>query len=71
MRPTGSRAGNAERLWSKQGFCQRPTLQRETPPLLSRTYTSNLIFNSKVLDFVKSGGPACPVLRTFRWEVPI
>ena len=57
MRPAGSRAGNTGRLWSKKGCCQRATLQRETHRYFLGPYTSNLILNTKVLDFIKSGGP--------------
>ena len=35
------------------------------------TYSVSLNLNVKVLDFVKSGGPECTVLRTFRWEVAL
>ena len=35
------------------------------------TYTANWNLSAKVLDFIKSGGPAKTELRTFRWEVHI
>ena len=34
-------------------------------------HSAILNLSVKVLDFVKSGGPECTVLRTFRWEVLI
>ena len=64
MRPAGSSAGNTGRLWSNKGCCQKATLQRETHRYFLGPYTSNLILNTKVLDFIKSGGPVLTVDRT-------
>ncbi len=38
---------------------------------LSSSYRTSVKVKRKVLDFIKSGGPECTVLRTFRWEVAL
>ena len=43
----------------------------KTPSYQPSVYNTSRNLNTKVLDFVKFGGPSKTELRTFRWEVLI
>ena len=53
------------------GALVRYTIPMPEDSAIGKTDTEEMALHSPVLSTVKSGGPKCTELRTFRWEVPL